>query len=113
MNTSSNHSSTASLLSHKTTTTHQPKNYEAALGSLSSTYGFSGTVPSVPSPQPQSTRAGKGSSNPSKRSTPSKNHQAASGRSSTYDLSGGNTPSLLTSQISNIRAPRPFPAPFT
>ncbi|KAF8881476.1 hypothetical protein BD779DRAFT_1546131 [Infundibulicybe gibba] len=57
MNTTSNSSSTTSLFSNKASTTQQPqpKNYEAAFGSLASSYGLPGAAPSVPTkPQSQS-----------------------------------------------------------
>ncbi|KAF8881462.1 hypothetical protein BD779DRAFT_1546039 [Infundibulicybe gibba] len=98
MNTSSTYSSTASLLSQKASTTRhqqpQPKNYEAAFGSLASSYGFPGAAPSLPTKSQSQSKPAPKSSKPSQAPAPAKNYEAAfGGLSSSYGLGGG-VPSL-------------------
>ncbi|KAF8871187.1 hypothetical protein BD779DRAFT_1478382 [Infundibulicybe gibba] len=102
MTTTSTYSSTASLLSEKTSATpgphrkSQPKDYEAAFGSLVSMYGFSGATPSVPKPQPRSRPVPKNSKPPQPAN--SKNYGAAfGGLSSSYGLDGS-LPTLFRKQ---------------
>ncbi|KAF8872091.1 hypothetical protein BD779DRAFT_1652071 [Infundibulicybe gibba] len=109
MNTTSNYSSTASLLSQKASTSQQPqpKNYEAAFGSLASSYGFPGTAPLVPKSQSQNKSATVNSTNTSRASSaPAKNYESAFGNlSSMYGLGAG-VPSLAA-RNSTSRHPPP------
>ncbi|TFK36114.1 hypothetical protein BDQ12DRAFT_687304 [Crucibulum laeve] len=97
---SSYYSSTASLVS-KQTPSYNPvgasKNYEAAFGALSSSYGFGSGVPSVPkSSKITSTSSSRSYAHSTSSSSQSpKNYEAAFGSlSSTYGF-GGSAPAPL------------------
>ncbi|TFK36119.1 hypothetical protein BDQ12DRAFT_737201 [Crucibulum laeve] len=92
MSYSSSYSSTASLVSKQTPS----KNYEAAFGSLSSTYGLGSSIPSLPK-RSTNEKKSKHSSSDSKATAPSdglsqpaKNYEAALGSLLTsYGFGGG------------------------
>ncbi|KAF8881456.1 hypothetical protein BD779DRAFT_1546010, partial [Infundibulicybe gibba] len=72
----------------------QSKNYEAAFGSLASSYGLPGAAPSVPTKSQSQSKSAPNNLKPSQAPAPAKNYEAAfGGLSSSYGLGGG-VPSL-------------------
>ncbi|KAF9002974.1 hypothetical protein BDQ17DRAFT_1356400 [Cyathus striatus] len=92
MSSYSTTSSTASLVStHQQTTS---KDYQAAFGALSSSYGFGGGVPILPSRKPTKPQTTPQSSKWSSASSSTKDYSAAFGSfASSYGFAGG-VPSL-------------------
>ncbi|KAF8994892.1 hypothetical protein BDQ17DRAFT_1285442 [Cyathus striatus] len=94
MDSYSNTSSTSLVSTHQLTTN---KNYQAAFGALSSSYGFGGGVPTLPQRKPTNTQTAPQSSQSSSSNamtSSTKDYSAAFGSlAESYGFTGG-VPSL-------------------